>query len=153
MRNEYLTQDIEWKGQPEMKEALPGSKSPDIVRRGHLWRQRQQLATRCSICMHRTWFNAMHLMEPEGVPEPRQSWTLCQSCYRRLLVEMRRSPVRSPLRLRIAMGIVAAERWPKAYHRPRPYSPERKWIVVMIWAFFITMILHLALIVILAYLK
>lgn len=137
-----------------MKEAMPGSKPPDTIHRGRSWRQRQRFVTRCSICTHRAWFNtAMHLMEPEGVPEPRQSWVLCQNCYHRLIIEMRRSPVRSPLRLRIAMGIVAAERWPRAYRPRRRHSPERKWIVVMISAFFITMILHLALVVVLAYIK
>jgi hypothetical protein len=134
-----------------MKEAMPGSRPPDTINRGRL---RPQFITRCSICTHRTWFKtAMYLMEPEGVPEPRQSWVLCQNCYHRLIIEMRRSPVRSPLRLRIAMGMVAAEYWPRAYRPRRQYSSERKLMTVMIWAFFITMILHLALIVVLAYIK
>jgi hypothetical protein len=91
-------------------------------------------------------------MEPEGVPEPRQQWTLCKRCHEALLVQMRRSPVRTPLRLRIAMGLVAAERSPQAYYvAPRRQLSDRTWIVVLAWGFGIAMILHLILIVMLAY--
>lgn len=90
-------------------------------------------------------------MEPVGAPEPRQMWTLCKRCHRALLVEMRRSPVRSPLRLRIAMGIVAAERSPHAYRRGRLVMSDRRWIVILGWGFAIAMVLHLMLIVMLAF--
>jgi hypothetical protein len=55
------------------------------------------------------------LKESAGVPEPRHEWVLCKLCHEALLVEMRRSSIRSPVRLRIAMGLVAAERSPNAY--------------------------------------
>ncbi len=67
-------------------------------------------------------------------------------------MEMRRSPIRSPLRLRIAMGLVAAERSPEAYQRLEDGSmSDHRWIVVLAWGFGIAMILHLILIVMLAY--
>ena len=104
----------------------------------------------CSICTNRIWFDAVPLIEPEGVPEPRTSWTLCQDCYRSLVVEMRRSPVRSPLRLRIAMGIVASERWPLSYSPDNTAATDRRWILFIAWGFVIAMLIHLALIVMIA---
>ena len=105
----------------------------------------------CSICRRRTWLNVTRLEEPLGVPEPRQTWMLCKRCYAALLVEMQRSPVLSPLRLRIAMGIVAADRSPDAYAPSRAPMSDRSWIVIMAWGFAIAMVLHLVLIVMLAY--
>ena len=57
----------------------------------------------------------MLLKEPIDAPEPRHEWTLWKACYEALLVEMHRSAIRSSLRLRIAIGLVAEERSPKAY--------------------------------------
>lgn len=54
------------------------------------------------------------LKEPIDAPEPRREWVLCKPCHKALLAEMRRSTIRSPVRLRIAMGLVAAERSPQA---------------------------------------
>lgn len=106
---------------------------------------------RCSICTRRTWFNATYLIEPLGVPEPRQSWTLCKRCHILLLAEMERSPVLSPLRPRIAMGIVAADRSPYIYAPTHKPLTDRNWIVIIAWLFGIAMLLHLVLVVMLAY--
>jgi len=124
-----------------------------VVRQESSRRPKKRVNVRCSVCAHRTWFEAVPLIEPEGVPEPRHSWTLCKSCYRALLTEMRRSPVRSPMRLRIAMGLVAAERWPKAYRSRarRPLLSDHRWVVFIAWGFVIAMLFHLMLIVMLAY--
>lgn len=111
----------------------------------------KRASVRCSICTRRTWSNATHLIEPLGVPEPRQSWTLCKRCSELLLIEMERSPVLSPLRLRIAMGIVAADRSPFVYAPTHKPLSERNWIVIIAWLFGIAMLLHLALVVMLAY--
>ena len=105
----------------------------------------------CSICTRRIWSDGTYLVEPLGVPEPRQSWTLCKRCHTLLLAEMERSPVLSPLRLRIAMGIVAADRSPYVYAPTHKPLSDRNWIVIIAWLFGIAMILHLALIVMLAY--
>jgi hypothetical protein len=91
-------------------------------------------------------------MEPQGVPDPRRSWVLCKSCYQALIIEMRRSPVRSPLRLRIAMGLVAAERSPRSYPLSNSVSAARRdqhWILFIAWGFVTFMLLHLVLIVML----
>ena len=95
--------------------------------------------------------NATYIEEPPGVPDPRMSWMLCKRCHTALVAEMQRSPVLSPLRLRIAMGIVAADRSPDAYAPSRRPLTDRSWIVIMAWGFAIAMVLHLILIVMLAF--
>lgn len=134
-----------------MKDIMRGSDSAVTTRRDNSRRPRKRAIARCSICMRRTWFHAIPLMEPEGVPEPRQEWTLCRRCHEALLVQMRLSPIRSPLRLRIAMGLVAAERSPYAYAPLRTRLNDRTWIIIIAWGFGIAMVLHLALIVMLAF--
>ena len=110
----------------------------------------KRMTTRCSICEHLTWYHSFPLVEPEGVPEPRQEWTLCKRCHQELSVQLRLSPVRTPLRLRIAMGLVASERSPYAYAPTRKPLTDRSWIIIMAWGFGIAMLLHLLLIVMLA---
>ena len=126
-----------------------GSSSAVATRRAELRKARPPV--HCSICARRVWLNATHLIEPLGVPEPRQSWTLCKRCHTALLVEMERSPILSPLRLRIAMGIVAADRSPYVYAPSHKPISDRTWIIVMAWGFGIAMLLHLVLIVMLAF--
>jgi hypothetical protein len=70
---------------------------------------------RCSICLRLIWFQIIILSELVEAPEPHQQWILCKQCYQALLAELRRSTIRSPLRLRIAIGLVAAERSPVAH--------------------------------------
>ncbi len=134
-----------------MKEAMRGDGSVVAVRHDGPQKSKKRIIMRCSVCTSRIWAKPVHLMEPEGVPDPRLSWTLCQPCYRALIEEMRHSPVRSPLRLRIAMGLVASERWPQAYPtRVRTFVNDRKWIVFIAVGFMVAMILHLVLIVMVA---
>lgn len=128
-----------------------GSDAACIAQVEDVSRARKRRAIRCSICRRRTWMKITRVEEPLGVPEPRQAWMLCNRCNAALLVEMERSPVLSPLRLRIAMGLVAAERSPDAYAPTRRPFDDRTWILVMAWGFGIAMLLHLALIVMIAF--
>jgi hypothetical protein len=105
--------------------------------------------TYCSVCTNSIWFSPIALKEPMSAPEPQRVWVLCKNCHEALLIEMRRSPIRSPLRLRIALGLVAAERSPTAYGH-RTYQRDQHRIVGIAVILFIAMILHLALIVALA---
>src|SRR5579859_610584 len=115
---------------------------------------RRPFAPNCSICTRHTWFDSIQLMEPEDAPAPRRTWILCKSCYQAVQAEMHRSPLLSPLRLRIAIGIVASERWPEAHPtRTSTYLSDRKWFIWMAVLFFVTMILHLVVIVAIATLK
>src|SRR5690349_24622149 len=117
-------------------------------------RRRRRTTTFCSVCDNRIWFGPIHITEPEGVPEPRLSWVLCKECHGLLLAEVRRSPVRSPLRLRIAMGLLASERWPHAYpSTERQSMSDHRWIVFIGLSIFIAMVLHLILIVLIAGIK
>ncbi len=94
----------------------------------------------------------MALKEPIGAPEPRHEWVLCKPCHEALLVEMRRSSIRSPARLRIAMGLVAAERSPKAHpmsthiREQQEFQQEFAWFMRLLVLF---ALLHLVIFVIL----
>jgi hypothetical protein len=85
-----------------------------------------------------------------GAPEPHQEWSLCKPCQQALFVEMRRSSIRSPIRLRIAMGLVAAERSPKAHvstplREQQVFQREFSWFI---WLMVLFGILHLVIFVI-----
>ena len=134
-----------------MKDAMGKGEPVVVVGRESSRRAKKRTNEHCSVCTNRIRYDAVHLMEPEGVPEPRRSWVLCQECYQVLLVEMRKSPIRTPLRLRIAMGLLAAERSPAAHPRSYRSMNDRTWIIVLAWGFGIAMLLHLVLIVMLAF--
>lgn len=70
---------------------------------------------RCSICTSSIWLTPISLKEPAEAPEPQREWILCQTCHEALLVELGRSSINLSVRLRVAMGLVAAERSPHAY--------------------------------------
>jgi len=134
-----------------MKDAMGKGEPVVVVGRENSRKAKKRTNEHCSICANRIRYDAVHLMEPEGVPEHRRSWILCQECYQVLLVEMRKSPIRTPLRLRIAMGLVASERWPQSYSSSSIMLGDRKKILFIAWTFVIAMILHLALIVMIAF--
>lgn len=99
---------------------------------------------RCSICTSLIWLRYHVLKEPSEAPEPRHEWTLCQPCHSALLAEMRRSPIRSSVRLRVAVGLVAAERSPGAYtnssvgasmHEQQEFQREFAWAIRLLILF------------------
>lgn len=139
------------KGRQAVKDTMRGGEPAVTLQRDNSRPPGKRMATRCSICERRTWFKTILLIEPEGVPDPRQQWTLCRRCHQALLVQMRLSPIRTPLRLRIAIGLVASERSPYVYAPIRRPLSDRSWIIIMAWGFGIAMLLHLILIVMLAY--
>lgn len=105
--------------------------------------------TRCAICRKRIWVGALTLSDPVEAPEPQQSWVLCKTCHAAVLSEVERSPLRGPLRMRVAVGLVAAERWPRAT-RFDGEREDRVWIAFLYWGFAGAMLLHLVVIVLLA---
>lgn len=110
-------------------------------------RRRWYKSIRCSICTSLIWSRPIAIIEPDEAPEPRQQWMLCQSCYELLLAELLRSAIHSPLRLRIAIGIVAAERSPKAYvNEQQAFQREFAWFT---WAMVLFGLLHVAIFIIL----
>jgi hypothetical protein len=134
-----------------MRDALNRGEPIVAIHQNSTRRQKRRTATSCSVCTRRIWFDPIYIQEPEGVPVPRTSWLLCKECHGVFLTEFRRSPVRSPLRLRIAMGLIAAERSPHAYpNRVSEHISDHRWIVFIALGTFIAMLLHLALIVMIA---
>ena len=127
---------------------LPGNDEKDTIegeiRQRELWNR----SFRCSICTNFIFFSSILLKEPVDAPEPRQEWTLCKACHDAILTEMRHSSIRSPIRLRIAVGLVAAERSPHSYtldtqktREQREFERDFAWFV---WAMVIFGLLHVA---------
>ncbi len=102
---------------------------------------------RCAICAYFIW-RPIVLQEPIEAPEPRHEWLLCSYCHKALLNEMRRSPLSSPVRLRVAIGLIAAERSPNTYRVSQQQAFEREfsWFV---WAVVLFTLFHLFIFVIL----
>ena len=119
---------------------LPENDAIVATKRGAGKRERWYKPIRCSICMSFIWFHLYTLKEVAEAPEPHQEWVLCKPCHKALQEEMRRSSIRSPVRLRIAMGLVAAERSPKAYiSEQRAFEREFAWLV---WALILFTLFH-----------
>ncbi len=111
----------------------------------------EQAPTRCAICQRRLG-DALHFLDETGaVPEPRQSWALCDACNDAVREQLRLSPVRSDLRLRVAVALVATERTPGARRAHFGELSDRRWEALLFWAFLLFMLAHLALIVFVAY--
>lgn len=105
---------------------------------------------RCDICARRLGGTVSYLEETGDVPDPRQSWVLCTECSGAVHEQMDRAPVRSPLRLRVAIGIVSTERTPAARHSNFGQLSDTSWMKLFFWLFLITMLVHLAIIVAIA---
>ena len=127
---------------------MPGNDVTVATRQKTGQRRRWYKRIRCSICTSFIWFYPIALKEPADAPEPRQEWLLCKRCHEALLVEMSRSSLRSPVRLRIAMGLVAAERSPKAYTMSEQWKFQRElaWFMRLMILF---ALLHLVIFVVL----
>ncbi len=72
----------------------------------------------CAICTRRTSSGMFMLQERLELAVPRQSWLLCWACTTAVIAELERSTLRTPLRIRVAVGMVAAERAPQCRHPP-----------------------------------
>lgn len=105
---------------------------------------------RCDICARRVGKNICYVEETGDVAEPRGSWVLCAECNNAVHEELRRSPVRGESRLRVAVGMVAAERTPSARRANFGQMSDRAWFKLFFWLFLITMLVHLAIIVAIA---
>ena len=127
---------------------MPGNDGTVATRRETGQRGRWYKPVRCSICTSFIWFHPIAHKEPVEAPEPRYEWVLCKPCHEALLVEMSRSSLRSPVRLRIAMGLVAAERSPKAYTMSEQWEFQRElaWFMRLMILF---ALLHLVIFVVL----
>jgi hypothetical protein len=110
------------------------------------WRRFKPI--RCSICALHIWLHPIALKEPVEAPEPRHEWVLCSYCHKALLNEMRRASLSSPVRLRVAVGLLAAERSPYGYYmsQQRAFQREFSWFV---WAMVVFIVFHMGIFVLL----
>lgn len=131
---------------------LPGNDEAVATRQETGQRGSWYKPLRCSICTNFIWIRPIALKEPIEAPEPRYEWILCKPCYEALQEEVHRSIVRTSIRLRIAMGLVAAERSPHAYtmnsqmREQREFNREFAWFV---WAIVLFGLLHVVILAIL----
>jgi hypothetical protein len=123
----------------------PGDDVTVAPRRKTRQKKRWYKPNRCSVCTRFLWLHSIALEEPVEAPEPRQEWTLCKPCYKALLVEMSRSSIRLAARLRVAMGLVAAERSPLVNSRLR-MEREFSWVM---WLLVLFTLLHVVIFAIL----
>ena len=102
----------------------------------------------CEVCKRKVWFSPYYVMEPEDAPPPTRGWNLCKHCFMALRVELRHSALYNPLRVRVAMGMLAAQRSPDAYPTRMHYYVHDRGLVLFIGiVIFLTMIFHLILVV------
>jgi hypothetical protein len=112
--------------------------------------EEQSEILRCAICAHRLG-SAVHYLEETGdVPPPRQSWMLCAACNDAVKQQMALASLQSPVRLRVAIGLVSTERTPAARRARLGQMSDRSWLKLLFWGTVIAMLVHLALIVALA---
>lgn len=70
---------------------------------------------RCDICRQRSSNRMFALDEPlssSTSPPDRQTWLLCEGCATAVVTEVERSALHTPLRVPIAVGLIAADRRP-----------------------------------------
>ena len=113
-----------------------------LVRKG--WRR--FIPIRCSICTLYIWLHPITLKEPTEAPEPRREWIICSYCFKALLDQIHRAALTTPVRLRVAIGLLAAERSPGYTSEHPDFDREFSWFV---WAMVLFALFHLVLFVIL----
>lgn len=130
---------MHWKGRTGMEH--------EGARSATLGANTQAETLRCTICERRL-STSIHFMEETGdVPEPRLSWVLCDECNSAVRQQLDQSPLRTPVRLRVAIGLVATERSPAARREHFGELSDSQWATLFFWLFPITMLVHLAIIV------
>lgn len=107
---------------------------------------------RCGICGCRLGRSVYYLEETGAdVPAPPQSWILCRDCNAAVKDQMARAPVRSPMRLRVAVAIVSTERTPAARRAHFGELSDSGWTKLLFWSFWLAMLVHLAIVVLVAF--
>jgi hypothetical protein len=77
--------------------------------------QPETTSIRCAICGQRSSGPLYRVVESDLSDDEPRSWLLCVDCAAAVRQEVERADLRTPLRVRIAVGIVALQR------RPRPH--------------------------------
>ncbi len=77
--------------------------------------QPETTSIRCAICHQRSSGPVYRVVENVPSDDEPRSWMLCADCAAAVRQEVERADLRTPLRVRIAVGIVSLQR------RPRPH--------------------------------
>lgn len=105
----------------------------------------------CSICHRRLKGTVRYVEETGDVPGPRQSWTFCAACDEAVRNEVESSPVRTAVRLRVAVGVVAAVRTPMARRlRWGASLTDEQWLRILMWGFIVGFIVHTLVMILIA---
>ena len=103
--------------------------------------------SRCAICGRRAGVNERILEEPATATTRGAIWRLCEACFVAVGRELERAELRTPARVRVALGLVAAERSHRA--RPKIWN-ERYWEQLsdrgqdrlLMWIFYVAFVVH-----------
>lgn len=78
--------------------------------------QPETTSIRCAICDRRSSGPLYRVVESIPLDDEPRSWLLCVDCAAAVRQEVDRADLRTPLRVRIAVGIVALQRRSRHYH-------------------------------------
>jgi hypothetical protein len=103
--------------------------------------------SRCAICGRHAGVYERILEEPATSAARGVTWRLCEDCFVAVGRELERAELRTPARVRVALGLVAAERGHRAH--PSIWS-ERYWEQLsdrgqdrlLIWIFYVAFVVH-----------
>lgn len=109
---------------------------------------------RCTICDRKLEQTAFYLTEGDDAPEPQQAWLLCASCNTAIQVELARTELHSPVRTRVAVGMVASARSPgnrAKWWEERFWEDldDRDWNRMLWWFFMIVAFGHIIVFIVL----
>ncbi|HLZ23464.1 MAG TPA: hypothetical protein VKQ30_15225 [Ktedonobacterales bacterium] len=107
------------------------------------WLHRQ----RCAICGQYMGKSGRSLIALETATGTGATWHLCEDCYVAVTRELERAELRTPARVRIAVGVVASERGQSARYsiwdeRFWEQLSDRSQDRLLIWIFAIAFVVH-----------
>lgn len=105
---------------------------------------------RCGICERRLRGTICYIEETGAVADAPQSWLLCADCNEAVREQIDQSPVQSPLRIRVAVGLVATERTPAARRAHFGQLTDITWERFIFWSFVAGMAAHFAVMIFVA---
>ncbi len=98
---------------------------------------------RCDLCNRRFAGPRFYYQEAVEAPEPRLSWTVCDACSAAVGDELARLKSGSPLRLRVALGVVAGARGAPAEElTAAAESEEHTFTRIVLWTVWAAFLVH-----------
>ncbi|MGO8949738.1 MAG: hypothetical protein ACLQUY_19210 [Ktedonobacterales bacterium] len=101
--------------------------------------QPETTSIRCAICDRRSSGPMYRVVESDPPDDEPRSWMLCADCANAVRQEVERADLRTPLRVRIAVGIVALQRrrrphfWNEQFWEELDDAAENR---IMVWFIF-----------------